>query len=494
MDRTQAQLSWQAPPAQAQTEAGNGGLPIKDYVVEQHMEGDVDASGADRWTVVPKKEASTKTRWTVEGLDPAKHYDFRVSAWNEAGNGDWLRLENQRTIRMADDSAEFGLGAPSVKVDVLDNDVLLSDPSAVPPLEEEPVDAETAKTLKILDPRDDAPKKYTDSLTVDGEGTYTVEHGAIVFTPARAFDTEGPLTPITYALGLEGCRSHAKLRLTAQPNSIALEKSGKLAVGAAGAVGDRIDWSFTMKNTGFSTLLGVSLGDQLTGMSDFAYEWPDPAKPGELAPGEEATATAHSAVTAEQRSAGFVVNSAVVTGVAGDREVKAEATARVELPDPPEPTASPTTEPTAPTTPPTPTIDPTPPTTEPTKPSTPPTVDPTADPTSEPTVDPTPGPTTAPTGTPTTGPAPTSGPTSGVPSPSASSAPSTSRPTTQPPAPASSSPGDPGNPPAPGPNGPPDDRSPLPRTGVQGIASALVAAGCLIVGGVLTAVRARRRR
>ncbi|WP_192497692.1 fibronectin type III domain-containing protein [Pseudoclavibacter sp. CFCC 13611] len=57
--------------------------PLKDYVVEQSTDNGVT------WAVV-NTPVDTVNSSTVTGLDPSKSYQFRVSAWNEAGNGDTM--------------------------------------------------------------------------------------------------------------------------------------------------------------------------------------------------------------------------------------------------------------------------------------------------------------------------------------------------------------------------------------------------------------------
>ncbi|WP_371176865.1 fibronectin type III domain-containing protein [Buchananella felis] len=63
--------------------AGPSRDAVRDYVVEQSVD------GGETWTVVENAPSVAKER-TLTGLDPHVTYTFRVSAWNEAGNGDWL--------------------------------------------------------------------------------------------------------------------------------------------------------------------------------------------------------------------------------------------------------------------------------------------------------------------------------------------------------------------------------------------------------------------
>ncbi|WP_416444421.1 fibronectin type III domain-containing protein [Leucobacter sp. HNU] len=75
--KTSAQLTWNALPTGVTPDAQ---APLRDFVVEQSTD------GGTTWSVVTTP-AGTGASATVTGLDPAKTYQFRVSAWNEAGNG-----------------------------------------------------------------------------------------------------------------------------------------------------------------------------------------------------------------------------------------------------------------------------------------------------------------------------------------------------------------------------------------------------------------------
>uniref|UniRef100_UPI0028D0D76B beta strand repeat-containing protein n=1 Tax=uncultured Frigoribacterium sp. TaxID=335377 RepID=UPI0028D0D76B len=99
--------------------------------------------------------------------------------------------------------------------------------------------------------------------------------------------------------------------LTAAPG-LGVTKTGALAAGAAGVVGDRVTWSISFTNNGNVTLTGVALTDSLAGLSTPVVTWPGAA--GTLAPGQTATATATSTLTQAQVDAGAVRNTASVTG------------------------------------------------------------------------------------------------------------------------------------------------------------------------------------
>jgi Domain of unknown function (DUF5979) len=76
--RTEATLAWDdlATGVTADAQA-----PLRDYVVERSTD------GGTTWSVVGTPVDTSATA-TISGLDPALTYQFRVSGWNEAGNGD----------------------------------------------------------------------------------------------------------------------------------------------------------------------------------------------------------------------------------------------------------------------------------------------------------------------------------------------------------------------------------------------------------------------
>ncbi|WP_217134702.1 DUF7507 domain-containing protein [Leucobacter chinensis] len=98
--------------------------------------------------------------------------------------------------------------------------------------------------------------------------------------------------------------------------------------------GQPILWQFTVRNTGNTQLNNIKISDELAGLSEIRFDsWPDEPSPGELAPGQEVTATATSALTQEQLDQGAATNSATVsaTSSATPNPVTAEAAATVPL-------------------------------------------------------------------------------------------------------------------------------------------------------------------
>ncbi len=80
VDKDSVTLTWAN--ASATAKAPYQQSSLLDFVVER------SPKGQGQWQVVPKPAASTATSRTLQGLGDASAYDYRVSAWNEAGNGD----------------------------------------------------------------------------------------------------------------------------------------------------------------------------------------------------------------------------------------------------------------------------------------------------------------------------------------------------------------------------------------------------------------------
>ena len=96
--------------------------------------------------------------------------------------------------------------------------------------------------------------------------------------------------------------------------AIRTTQAAELAAGDVGVVGDSIDYTFTIENTGNTTLNDVTLSNTVTGLTGFAYTWPDAANPGRLLPGQTVTITAAHVVTQADVDAGTVRNVATGTG------------------------------------------------------------------------------------------------------------------------------------------------------------------------------------
>lgn len=94
--------------------------------------------------------------------------------------------------------------------------------------------------------------------------------------------------------------------------SIDLVKDGALSEGSEGREDDTVEYGFTLTNTGNVTLTGVTLTDELEGLSDIEFgAWP--SAEGVLAQGESVRATATYTLTQADVDAGGVDNVATVT-------------------------------------------------------------------------------------------------------------------------------------------------------------------------------------
>ena len=93
---------------------------------------------------------------------------------------------------------------------------------------------------------------------------------------------------------------------------------------------DVITYTFTVTNDGNVTLKGVSIVDDLNGISEIEYDWSGSSTgDNTLAPGESATATATYAITQQDLDAGEVVNTATAHGAAPDNSDVASDPAEV---------------------------------------------------------------------------------------------------------------------------------------------------------------------
>ncbi|MCM3780413.1 hypothetical protein M3195_11995 [Microbacterium hydrocarbonoxydans] len=96
--------------------------------------------------------------------------------------------------------------------------------------------------------------------------------------------------------------------------AIRTTQTAQLAAGDTGVRGDTIDYTFTIENTGNTTLTGVTLSNTVDALTGFVYTWPSAANPGRLLPGQVVTITAAHLVTQADVDAGTVRNVATGTG------------------------------------------------------------------------------------------------------------------------------------------------------------------------------------
>ncbi|MDR1152708.1 MAG: CshA/CshB family fibrillar adhesin-related protein, partial [Bifidobacteriaceae bacterium] len=102
------------------------------------------------------------------------------------------------------------------------------------------------------------------------------------------------------------------------------------------AVGDPIDYTFSVDNPGNVVISGVTLRDVLGNLDAItAVEWPDPARPGRLAPGESVTVTATSTITPTALADGETTATVVAEGTDPRATAVASATETLRTPVPP---------------------------------------------------------------------------------------------------------------------------------------------------------------
>ncbi|WP_430593199.1 DUF7507 domain-containing protein [Humidisolicoccus flavus] len=133
------------------------------------------------------------------------------------------------------------------------------------------------------------------------------------FVVTNTYDLDGNLDSDSgvITLGKAEDRTGVDFGYVTRVSDIDLTKSGTLAGDAR--VGEWVDWTFTITNTGENPLTAVELVDHLEGVVDLTVTWPGEA--GILAAGATATATAHSQLVQEDIDRGFVVNTATVSGL-----------------------------------------------------------------------------------------------------------------------------------------------------------------------------------
>ncbi|MFJ4225163.1 hypothetical protein ACIPYT_13100, partial [Microbacterium sp. NPDC089695] len=124
----------------------------------------------------------------------------------------------------------------------------------------------------------------------------TSPRGVVVSGTSQAFviDTDAPTNP---------------------DQAIRTTQSAQLAAGDTGVRGDTVEYTFTIENTGNTTLNSVALTNTVDSLTGFSYVWPSPANPGRLLPGQTVIVTADHLVTQADVDAGTVRNVTTGTGV-----------------------------------------------------------------------------------------------------------------------------------------------------------------------------------
>lgn len=178
---------------------------------------------------------------------------------------------------------------------------------------------------------------YSFDAMVSGDYTVEVDVASLLSTDGGWKNTFAPSggansSSGTITLAPGGSLDNQDFGYRNQIPGIELEKTG--VAPSTITEGELVEWSFTVRNTGNTTLTDVDVIDDLPGVSEIVYgEWPDPDQPGVLPQGAEVTATATSPLTQTQIDAGSVTNPATADGEAElpDREVTSDDEATVLL-------------------------------------------------------------------------------------------------------------------------------------------------------------------
>lgn len=168
----------------------------------------------------------------------------------------------------------------------------------------------------------------TDTLPATGTWVWPGSDGALAPGESATYTVGYPLTQddvdagtVTSAVQVSGTDDAAHPVAATATAQVGVAAGAALSITGSGTAPDPIAadgtvrWTMTIENTGATTLTGVQVTDALPGMSDYTITWPGTA--GRLAPGQQATATATSALTQAQVDAGTVTS----TATAGARTV-----------------------------------------------------------------------------------------------------------------------------------------------------------------------------
>lgn len=153
-----------------------------------------------------------------------------------------------------------------------------------------------------------------DSEAVTLTATYVVQQADIEFgrVDNQADVTADYIDPATQQPGSTGAPSNPITVPLAQVPSIALIKTASSALNDPTAIGEEIEYTFTVRNTGNLDLTDVVIDDPLAGIT------PNQFVIGTLAPGAEVTVgPAIYAIVQADIDRGEVVNQATATGISG---------------------------------------------------------------------------------------------------------------------------------------------------------------------------------
>ncbi|WP_234399357.1 fibronectin type III domain-containing protein [Psychromicrobium lacuslunae] len=304
VDKSSVSLSWNCDGPSVEG-AQYSKAPVLDYVIESRE------IGGTSWSVIPHPPSTAQNR-VISGLDPTKEYEFRVSAWNEAGNGDWASA--QAVLAKSNDDLLQTSYHTSGSVDVLANDSFDANLPAV--------------TTSLLDAQGSA----VSELTVAGEGKYTLAGSVVTFSPEAGF--HGQASPLKYRVSYaDNCFSEALIRVqVGDPAMLTLVKKVDGDSGAA----EPSAWSLSATAQDGSVVSGISGSSEVTRL---------PLTPGRYA-------LAETGPTRGYQTAGFIcvtgdgdpaAADSAVTLLAGQDTVCTVTNSYTAATVTPSPTASPST-------------------------------------------------------------------------------------------------------------------------------------------------------
>ncbi|MGC3953880.1 MAG: fibronectin type III domain-containing protein [Propionicimonas sp.] len=307
---TAATLTWDALPGGVTPDAQ---APLRDYVIEQSTDGGLT------WSVVNTPQ-STAATVTLTGLDPLLTYQFRVSAWNEAGNGD---PEVTSLTRAASASTMSIVKAGNGVVTPTADDAVEVDAGSTVEFEYTVTNTGPAGSAPVTD------IELSDSML--GDITDVVSPagfaGSLAAGESVVFRASGPVGAGAYRNTATVSGSSAGQLLSESDDwfgfgvvaglEIVKTGNGEVATTAAEAVevvaGSTVEFSYTVTNTGNVPVSGVALSDDVLG-SVAAPSGFD----GTLAAGDSVTFTASGPV-----ALGDYVNVATATGTSGGAQLRA---------------------------------------------------------------------------------------------------------------------------------------------------------------------------
>lgn len=307
--KTEATISWDALATGVTADAQ---APVRDYVLEQSTD------GGSTWSV-RSTTISTAHSEVVTGLDPAQTYQFRVSAWNEAGNGDWAAVpvaeaptHPNLTVVKSGNGIETATAADAVQVDAGST---VNFAYSITNTGDTPVEITRVNDSVLGDLT--APSGFSGALGLN-ESVEFLASGAVpagayrntVSVEWREAGTQLALVPKTddwFGFGVTRDLSIVKTG----NGELALTEDDRVNV----AAGANVAFNYTITNNGNVPVTGLALADDVLGSVQAPAGFTGTLD----ANGGSVTFTATAPVPA-----GAYVNTATATGSSAGRPVSAE--------------------------------------------------------------------------------------------------------------------------------------------------------------------------